>query len=489
MDFEGLSQAVIESAQTILPLDYASLVLYEPDGQTLRLKAERGLPDASRSTTAAQALAVIALKQDTVQVFRRGELEALGPPVEALLRTGVRTACCLPLATAQGTLGAIVVGSTNPNAFSEDDVTLLRQLSTYGAIAIQNARSFEEIKALKDQLSLEKLYLEEEIRVAHNFADIVGESPSIKRVLWQIETVAPTNASVLILGETGTGKELLARALHELSPRKDRTFVKVSVGALPATLLESELFGYERGAFTGATTSKMGRMELAHRGTLFLDEVGDIPLEMQPKLLRVLQEREFERLGSTRTQRADVRLIAATNRNLQQMVAEGTFRSDLFYRLNVFPLEVPPLRERAEDIPNLVRHFVQKFSTRMKKRITNISASTMTALQEWHWPGNIRELENVIERAVIISSGGVLQVPPFQVKPTVEAPAPKVRAVTPPQVPIQTFADGEREIILQALREAEGVIAGPTGAAARLGIKRTTLQSRMRKLGISRPSF
>jgi formate hydrogenlyase transcriptional activator len=294
---------------------------------------------------------------------------------------------------------------------------------------------------------------------------------------------------VLLLGETGTGKELLARALHELSPRRPRTFVRINAAAIPATLLESELFGYERGAFTGAVGSKIGRFELANHGTLFLDEVGDLPLELQPKLLRVLQEREFERLGATRVTRVDVRLIAATNRSLESMAAEGTFRSDLFYRLNVFPIVVPPLRERPEDIPLLVRHFVRRFSQKLKRHIESVPVSTMDALQRWHWPGNIRELENVIERAVIISTGPVLQVSmpemPAAPEPTAPVPAlpPIEREVSP------TFADAERESILRALREANGVIAGESGAAARLGLKRTTLHSKMRKLGIRRMPF
>jgi formate hydrogenlyase transcriptional activator len=303
----------------------------------------------------------------------------------------------------------------------------------------------------------------------------------------QIRTVGPTDATVLLLGETGTGKELLARALHDASRRRSQTFVRVNGAALPGGLIESELFGYEKGAFTGATSPRVGRFELAHRGTLFLDEVGEIPLDIQPKLLRALQEQEFERLGSTRTQKVDVRLIAATNRDLNGMVASGTFRSDLYYRLSVFPIFVPPLRERPEDIAPLVHHFVRKFSREIGRGISTIPATTMEALQKWPWPGNIRELENVIERAVILSPGGALQVPTSAFQGAV----PRVAAAGALRVvPAETsYHDGEREMILKALRDTRGVIAGPEGAAARLGLKRTTLHSKMRKLGIERPSF
>ncbi len=302
-------------------------------------------------------------------------------------------------------------------------------------------------------------------------------------MLRSIETVAPTDATVLLRGETGTGKEMLARAIHNLSPRRERTFVRLSMAALPVTLIESELFGYEKGAFTGATTAKIGRLELAHRGTLFLDEVGDIPLEVQPKLLRALQEREFERLGSTRTQRVDVRLIAATNRDLEQMIADGLFRQDLYYRLNVFPVQVPALRDRPEDIPALVHHFVDKFARPLKRHITTVPTATMTALQHSFWPGNIRELENVVERAVILSSGPELKVPLADLQPTSRRSAAGQSAAT------GQLRNAERELILRALRKSRGVIGGPQGAATSLGVKRTTLQSKMRKLGITRPAF
>jgi len=349
------------------------------------------------------------------------------------------------------------------------------------AIAVDNGLAFRQIAELKDKLAEEKLYLEDEIRSQYNFEEIIGESVVWKRALEQVETVAPTDSSVLILGETGTGKELIARAIHNLSGRRDRTFVKLNCAAIPTGLLESELFGHEKGAFTGAISQKVGRVELADHGTLFLDEVGDIPAELQPKLLRVLQEREFERLGSTRTLRVNLRLIAATNRNLAKMVADREFRSDLFYRLNVFPIQLPALRERGKDIAMLVRYFAQKHAESKGKQIERIPAESMQALERWHWPGNVRELENLIERAVILTRGTVLNVPLAELKPGPEPTA----AVDD----VATLQDAEREHILKTLREARGLISGPQGAAARLGLKRTTLNSKMRKLGITRKDY
>ena len=355
----------------------------------------------------------------------------------------------------------------------------LQQVANQVAVAVENALAFDEIEALKDKLHQEKVYLEEEARTEHNFGEIVGESAALRRVLKEVETVAPTDSTVLILGETGTGKELIARALHDLSPRRERTFVKLNCAAIPTGLLESELFGHEKGAFTGAIAQKVGRFELAHRGTLFLDEIGDIPPELQPKLLRAFQEQEFERLGSTRTIQVDVRLVAATNRDLAQMVGDGRFRSDLYYRLNVFPVVLPPLRERPDDIPRLVRHFTQRFARRMGRRIETIPAAVMDALVRYPWPGNIREMQNVIERAVILSPGSALHINVDDLKAAASAELPPGAAVT--------LADAEREHILGVLRETGWVVGGPKGAAARLGMKRSTLQKKMKKLGISRP--
>jgi formate hydrogenlyase transcriptional activator len=364
------------------------------------------------------------------------------------------------------------------------------------AVAVENALAFECIEKLKEKLTREKVYLEEEIRTEHNFDEIVGESAALRRVLKEVETVAPTDSTVLIRGETGTGKELIARALHNLSLRRERTFVKMNCAAIPTGLLESELFGHEKGAFTGAITQKVGRFELAHQGTLFLDEVGDISPELQPKLLRVLQEQEFERLGSTRTIRVDVRLVAATNRDLAPMAANGQFRHDLYYRLNVFPVMLPPLRERREDIPRLVRHFAQTVGRRMGRLIETIPTEAMDALVRYPWPGNIRELENVIERAVILSPGPTLHINLDDLKAAAGQGNSAVNVVAwsgdqatadAPLGPSVTLADAERDHILGVLRETGWVLGGPNGAAARLAMKRTTLQSKMKKLGISRP--
>jgi formate hydrogenlyase transcriptional activator len=393
---------------------------------------------------------------------------------------GVNSLCYLPLTTARRRLGVLVFACKRAGAYDTADVDFLQQVANQVAVAVENGLAFDEIEALKNRLQQEKVYLEEEVRTEHNFDDIIGESAALRRILKQVEAVAPTDATVLILGETGTGKELIARALHDLSPRRERTFVKLNCAAIPTGLLESELFGHEKGAFTGAVTQKVGRFELAHQGTLFLDEVGDIPPELQPKLLRALQEQEFERLGSTRTVRVNVRLLAATNRDLAQMVGDGRFRGDLYYRLNVFPVVLPPLRERPDDIPRLVRHFTQRFARRMGRRIETIPAPEMDALVRYAWPGNVREMQNVIERAVILSPGRLLRVPLGDLQP----------AATQTQVPAGepvTLADAEREHILGVLRETGWVVGGPKGAAHRLGMKRSTLQKKMKKLGISRP--
>jgi PAS domain S-box-containing protein len=351
-----------------------------------------------------------------------------------------------------------------------------------GLIVFVVVRDLSERKRFEDALSRseeEKEYLEEELLTTHQFDEIIGNTGGLKRVLKQVETVAPTDATALILGETGTGKELVARAIHRLSPRRDHPFVKLNCSAIPSGLLESELFGHEKGAFTGAIAQKMGRLELAHGGTLFLDEIGDLPLELQPKILRALQEKEFERLGGTRTIPVDVRLVAATNRNLAKMVEEREFRSDLYYRLKVFPLEVPPLRARLEDIPLLVKYFVSQHARRMNRHIETIPPEVMQALVRWRWPGNVRELENFIERAVILSPGPGLKVPLAELELTVE-PTTSTSA---------NLHDAERNHILRVLREAKGMISGPTGAAKRLGLKRTTLNSKLKKLGIKRSDY
>jgi formate hydrogenlyase transcriptional activator len=404
---------------------------------------------------------------------------------------GVKTICHLPLATRKGVLGVLALGSLDENAFSDEEIAFLSQVARQVAIAVENSIAYRQIAELKDQLAQEKLYLEDEIRAELKFEEIVGASDALRQVLAQVGTVAPTDSTVLIYGETGTGKELIARAVHNLSARKSNAFVKLNCAAIPTGLLESELFGHEKGAFTGAISQRIGRFELAHRGTVFLDEIGEIPLELQPKLLRVLQEREFERLGSSRTLQSDARLIAATNRDLSVMVEERAFRSDLYYRLNVFPIRVPALRERPEDIPLLVRHFVQQFSRRTNRNIETIPAETMKALVRYPWPGNIRELQNVIERAVIVSSGPLLKVPLADLKSaelrTQTAP-PRAPAAAPTANEAKDMRgmleETERKQILAALEQSAWIVAGQKGAAALLGLKRSTLQSRMQKLGI-----
>ncbi len=407
--------------------------------------------------------------------------------LERVQSYGVQSCCWLPLTTARGRLGTLVLVSKEPSTYDTADVGFLQHVANQVAVAVENALAFQEIAALKDQLAKEKAYLEEEVRTEHHFGEIVGESAALRRVLKQVETVAPTDSTVLIRGETGTGKELVARALHDLSPRRERTFVKLNCAAIPTGLLESELFGHERGAFTGAVSQKIGRFELAHQGTLFLDEVGDIPPELQPKLLRVLQEQEFERLGGTKTIRVDVRLAAATHRDLAKMVADGRFREDLYYRLNVFPVVLPPLRERPDDIPRLVRHFTQQFARRMGRRIETIPSAVMETLVRYPWPGNVRELQNVIERAVILSPGPSLQVPVGDLRPS-SSPLASGGEASGVRGAAATLADAEREHILGVLRETGWVVGGPKGAAARLGMKRSTLQWKMKKLGISRNS-
>ena len=400
-----------------------------------------------------------------------------------LTRVGLQSGVWVPLIHRERTLGSMMVASRMESAYSQHDAEMLGQIAGQVAMAVNNALAFKQIAELRDRLAHEKQYLEEEINVEHRFDDIVGESTGLRNVLRQIETVAPTDATVLIEGETGTGKELLARAIHRLSPRSERTFIKLNCAAIPAGLLESELFGHEKGAFTGAIARKMGRLELAHEGTLFLDEVGELPLDLQPKLLRALQEREFERLGGTRPIPVNVRLIAATNRDLARMVAEKQFRSDLFYRLKVFPVFATPLRERAADIPILVRHFVSRHARRMGKTIETIPPEAMAALVAWKWPGNIRELENFLERAVILSRGPVLRVPLAELESVEEEEEDEGVAANP------TLQAAERDHILRALRDAKGIIGGPGGAAERLGLKRTTLNSKMKKLSIERGDY
>ena len=422
------------------------------------------------------------------QVFRIGkpwvgdieELNGSGFGNSLISEDGVETICMLPLVRCNRNLGVLCLVRLEKNAFTPPDIEFLSQIAGQVAIAIDNAFAYRRITELSDQLKQEKLYLEDEIRTELNFEEIIGNSAILRQVLRQVEAVAPTNSTVLIQGETGSGKELIARAVHNLSQRQKHSFVKLNCAAIPTGLLESELFGHEKGAFTGAIAQRIGRFELASKGTIFLDEISEVPLDLQPKLLRVLQEREFERLGSSRTLRTDARLIAATNRNLSAMVEEQKFRSDLFYRLNVFPIYVPPLRERKEDIPFLIRHFAQHFARNMTKDIDTISVETMNALVNYPWPGNIRELQNVIERGVILSKGPILKVSLADLRSKPSDTNVHTNGAA-------TLEEIERRHILSVLEQTNWVFAGPNGAAAKLGMKRPTLQFRMQKLGIFRP--
>jgi formate hydrogenlyase transcriptional activator len=421
------------------------------------------------------------LRRRQSDIWSIEDIEKLPTPVaESLGAESIRSVALAPLATGSGPLGLLAIGSRKLHAFGQEDLDLLKQISIQISLALDNALAYGRLSASAARLDEERLYLQSEISSEHNFGDIIGKSAALRSVLEQIAIVAPTGSTVLLHGETGTGKELFARAIHNRSPRRDRTFVRLNCAAIPSGLVESELFGHEKGAFTGALMQKRGRFELADRGTLFLDEIGDISLELQPKLLRALQEQEFERLGSTKTISVDVRLIAATHRDLQSMIREGKFREDLFYRLNVFPIEIPPLRERREDIPLLVHYFVLRASRQMQKQIRSVPKQAMEALVSADWPGNIRELENFIERCVILTQGDELNVPRPELK----------RVVTRTTVRrASTFEEAERQVIIDALKAAAGRVSGTGGAAQRLGLKRTTLQNKMRKLNITRTEY
>jgi formate hydrogenlyase transcriptional activator len=499
-----LFRGIVTSLEKVIHHDYTSLALRDSVSGLLKIHAlnfsdRPGLFDQEITVPLETSPSGVCFTTGQPLLARGAEIDRFSNEIIRKLRSeGVQTICCVPLITQGRTLGTLNLASRREDAFPPEDVEILQQVSAQIAIAVENALAFKQIDALKDKLAEEKLYLEEEIRSEFNFEEIVGDSAALKRALAQVEVVAPAGTAVLITGETGTGKELIARAIHNLSPRRERTFVKINCAAIPGGLLESELFGHERGAFTGALTQKIGRFELADHGTLFLDEVADLPLDLQPKLLRVLQEQEFERLGSNRTQSVDVRIVAASNGDLAKLVAERAFRTDLYYRLNVFPIHIPALRERPEDVPLLVRYFVQKFSRRLNKSVAFVPAEAMEALAGYSWPGNIRELENFIERAVLLSPGRELRVPVSELKSAAAAGGASDDShpsLSPASLPssvsssasISTLEDAERQHILRALRRTEWRIAGPKGAAVVLGMKRTTLQARMRKLGIRRP--
>jgi formate hydrogenlyase transcriptional activator len=481
-DLAELFHDLAQRLPRALEFSYIALILHDPEQNVMRLH----ILETPRPVSIApgcefpveESVGGWVWRHQQPLVIENIEQETRFPKlIQMICEAGVRSFCTVPLTTARRRLGALSVGSFEKHHYGSSSIEFLQQVAKQVAVAVENALAYGEITRLKEKLAKEKLYLEEEIRTEYNFEEIIGESTALKKVLKQVAVVAPTDSTALILGETGTGKELLARAIHNLSGRRERTFVKMNCAAIPTGLLESELFGHERGAFTGAIATKVGRFELADGGTLFLDEVGDIPLELQSKLLRVLQEQEFERLGSTRTIRVNVRMVAATNQDLTEMVEKKEFRSDLYYRLNVFPVLIPPLRERREDIPVLVRYFAQKFARQLNRPVERIPADTMDALTNYAWPGNIRELENLIERAVILSSGPDLVVPVSELKTS----RPLMDAA-----PVSTLEAAERDHIVRALNATNWVIGGQAGAAAKLGMKRTTLQSKMQKLGISR---
>jgi len=493
LDLRQVVDALSTNLFRIMQCDVSALLLHDSESSALRVTTLYN-PDARgpfregslvpmNSSISGQALR----KAKTIRIDSfeqaRTDPEIYGNPdgqfiYESVVKEGLRTGCYLPLVGRDCVLGVLMLCRRSDNPFEKDDVILLEQVASQVAIAVENTLEYERATKDRDKETKQRLYLEEEIRA--EFGEIVGKSPALKTALSLVSVVAPTDSSVLILGETGTGKELVARAIHRLSGRSEKGFVKLNCAAIPLGLLESELFGHEKGAFTGAIAQKTGRFELADKGTLFLDEVGDIPLELQAKLLRVLQEQEFERLGSNRTHKVDVRLIAATHRDLPAMVKQGTFREDLYYRLKVFPIQVPALRQRAEDIPTLVRHFTALYAQRMNKRINMIPPETMDALVRYPWPGNIRELQNFIERAVILSPQSTLRAPISELEP--------VQLQKESNAPINGLAEVERDHILRALEASNWVIGGSSGAAARLGMKRTSLAYRMKKLNIRRPA-
>jgi formate hydrogenlyase transcriptional activator len=485
LELREVLRSVSPSIRKTMRLDGVALILPDTTNEHLELYAldfpdgkgvlRQGMSSALHSSLAGQVFRSGKPWVGDIEEWNRSGFDHPG-----ISGDGVETICMLPLIRCKNILGVLCLVRMQKNAFTDQDIDFLSQIAGQVAIAIDNAFAYRRITELSDKLTQEKLYLEDEIRSELNFEEIIGNSAVLLQVLRQVEAVAPTNSTVLIQGETGSGKELIARAVHNLSQRGAHSFVKLNCAAIPTGLLESELFGHEKGAFTGAIAQRIGRFELASQGTIFLDEVSEIPLELQPKLLRVLQEREFERLGNSRTLRTDARLIAATNRDLQAMVEDQRFRSDLFYRLNVFPIYVPPLRERREDIPFLVRHFAQHFARNMTKEIDTISTETMNVLVHYPWPGNIRELQNVIERAVILSKGPALNVSLADLKMKTFDTDVQANGVA-------TLEEIERKHILTVLEQTNWVFAGPNGAAARLGIKRPTLQFRMQKLGISRP--
>jgi len=498
LEFPELFRGIVSTLQRVIHHDYTSLALLDPVTGLLRIHAldfpgRQGLLKPEMVIPRDGSPAGRAIGEGRTVVVRGNEFDAYNSEVIKLLRAeGLQTILCIPLTNRGRTFGSLNLAGRRVDAFTDTDIEVVQQVAAQVAIAVENAVAFKEIDALKEKLSEEKLYLEEEIRNAFNFEEIVGESAAIRRVLAQVELVAPAGTTVLLQGETGTGKEVIARAVHNLSPRRERTFVKINCAAIPSGLLEAELFGHERGAFTGAAARRTGRFELAHGGTIFLDEVAELPLELQPKLLRVLQEGEFEPVGSSQTRKVDVRVIAATNRDLSAEVAAGRFREDLYYRLHVFPISVPPLRERGSDVELLAQNFLERNCKRMGKAPLELTSDCLRRLRSYHWPGNVRELENVIERAVIIARENHLNL--RDVLPLHNIPQAAERRCTEAAAPVPVvrtkgeLREIERETLIRALEEAKWKVAGTQGAAAKLGIPPSTLTSRMKALQIKRPS-
>jgi formate hydrogenlyase transcriptional activator len=485
LKLEELLPAILSSLRSIGRYERAILSLLDEDGRNVHRYGDalEWEPHLNHGATVPleQSLSAHAIETQGVTFFTASDLRTVNDPLaKTMYEVGIQSVCSVPLLAGNRVWGTLNPSSMAEGAFGSAEVEYLQQVANQIASALQNAHAYREIAQLKDRLVQEKRYLEYEIRSANRSEDIVGSSPALKRVLDYAAIVADTDSTVLITGETGTGKERIARLIHGLSRRKERNFIKVNCAAIPTGLLESELFGHEKGAFTGAVSQKLGRLELADKGTLLLDEIGEIPLELQPKLLRVLQDQEFERLGGTKTIRVDVRLIAATNRDLARAVEEKEFRGDLFYRLHVFPLHLPSLRDRREDIPTLIRHFVEKCAVRLHKQIDVIPDEAIEAMMHWGWPGNIRELENFIERSVILSEGNRLNVPLAELREEISRQ---------PSDSDVTLREHEREHIVEILRQTRGALSGPSGAAARLGLKRTTLQYKMQRLGISRTDY
>ena len=484
LDMSALFRAASKSIHAYFDNTFTGFWLFEERSSQLELLSvdfPSGLGFLNHVTTTV-------LKDDDTAKMRARVAAVLGPNeidnlpesiAKSLRDNSIQSLVCVPLVGTKGPLGMVSLGSREQDAFNQDDADLLTQIAIQISLALENALAYRRITFSCRRLEDERHYLESELQTEYNFEDIVGKSAAIKRVLDQVSIVAPTDSTVLLIGESGTGKELVARAIHNRSLRRDRTFVRLNCAAVPSGLLESELFGHERGAFTGALAQKRGRIELAHEGSLFLDEIGDIGIELQPKLLRVLQEREFERLGSNHTIKVDTRLIAATHRDLPAMVHAGEFRDDLYYRLNVFPIHIPPLRERKEDIPLLVHYFVANLSRKMRKSIKIIPNEVMNTLTSFSWPGNIRELQNFIERSVILSSGDTLSAPISELD----------QSLLPREITGATFHGMEREMIIKMLRATQGKLSGPGGAAERLGLKRTTLQRKMQSLRITKADY